>query len=391
MDGPFSSPLTPEELTRRRETRREDLRGHYFRDTTAILHSYPFRRLKHKTQVFYAPNNDHICTRIEHVMHVASIASAICRPLGLDGDLAWAIGLGHDLGHTPFGHLGEKILDSLWKEGPPLKPPRFYHELYSLRVVDNLCAYGRGLNLCYAVRDGIVTHCGEKFEKHILPDCAIKNLEDLDNRRAYPATWEGAVVRMSDKIAYLGRDLEDAVGLGLIDRSQIPAEAAEVLGTTNGEIINNLVLDLIAHSQANRCIGFSDPVYRVFLQLKDFNYRRIYAHPSLNQYNDYFKRILYTLYGYLLDLIEAKNFDGEKYQGEKNFLALRFGDYVKKMENFYVSSEAPLRLIVLDYLAGMTDNYALDCIREIMLPGTFERQFGRIIIPTNNPAAGRLE
>ena len=127
----FSSPLGEEELKRRRDERKEDLRGHYFRDTTAILHSYPFRRLKHKTQVFFAPRNDHICTRIEHVMHVATVATTICRALSLDSDLAWAIGLGHDLGHTPFGHLGEKIISKLINE-----KGGFRHEIYSLRVVE---------------------------------------------------------------------------------------------------------------------------------------------------------------------------------------------------------------------------------------------------------------
>jgi dGTPase len=186
---------------------------------------------------------------------------------------------------------------------------------------------------------------------------------------------------MSDKIAYLGRDLEDAVGLGLIAREEIPPQTAKTLGTTNAEIINNLVLDLIACSQKENKIGFSEDVYPVFLELKDFNYHRIYSHPQLNQYNDYFKRILCTLYDYLLSLFCTKGFDPEKYRPEKNFLARRFGDYLKKMESFYTQSQAPGKLIVLDYLAGMTDNYALDCIREIMLPGTFLSQFDKIIMP----------
>ncbi|MCK5198720.1 MAG: HD domain-containing protein, partial [Spirochaetales bacterium] len=165
----FINKLNPEDLFKRRNHREDDFRGSYFRDTTAIIHSYPFRRLKHKTQVFFSPKNDHICTRIEHVMHVASIASAICKGLDLDSDLAWAIGLGHDLGHTPFGHAGEKIIDGIRK-----KSGGFIHELYSLRVVDYLIQYGKGLNLTYAVRDGIVSHCGEKFEQSIYPDFSIK-------------------------------------------------------------------------------------------------------------------------------------------------------------------------------------------------------------------------
>ncbi len=140
-------------LEKRKRERQEDIRGSYFRDTTAIIHSSAFRRLKHKTQVFYAPSNDHICTRMEHVLHVASIASTICRPLGLDSELAWAIGMGHDLGHTPFGHTGEKIISEFCLERGLLP---FEHEVNSLRVVDFLVNSGKGLNLTYAVRDGIV-------------------------------------------------------------------------------------------------------------------------------------------------------------------------------------------------------------------------------------------
>ena len=145
-------------LRGRQRPRREDGRGPYYRDTTAIIHSSPFRRLKHKTQVFFAPSNDHICTRMEHVLHVASIASSICRTLGLDTEMAWAIGMGHDLGHTPFGHVGERIISRMAEERGLGK---FEHEVNSLRVVDFLANGGNGLNLTYAVRDGIVCHNGE--------------------------------------------------------------------------------------------------------------------------------------------------------------------------------------------------------------------------------------
>ena len=150
-------------LKSRKRRRDEDVRGPYYRDTTAIIHSSPFRRLKHKTQVFFAPSNDHICTRMEHVLHVASIASAICRPLGLDSELAWAIGMGHDLGHTPFGHVGERIISKMSEERGLGK---FEHEVNSLRVVDFLADNGKGLNLTYAVRDGIVCHNGESLTGH---------------------------------------------------------------------------------------------------------------------------------------------------------------------------------------------------------------------------------
>ncbi|HDQ14725.1 MAG TPA: HD domain-containing protein, partial [Sediminispirochaeta sp.] len=219
----FVNQLPKEVLLQRRYPRQGDERGDYFRDTTAIIHSYPFRRLKHKTQVFFSPKNDHICTRIEHVMHVASVAAAICRGLDLDADLAWAIGLGHDLGHTPFGHVGEEIMNDLKRDFGG-----FIHELYSLRVVDHLVNYGRGMNLTYAVRDGIVNHCGEKFEQFIRPDFQEKDLGAIEARDRYPSTWEGTVVRVSDKIAYLGRDLEDAQQLKIIEKADIPEEVARI-------------------------------------------------------------------------------------------------------------------------------------------------------------------
>ncbi|MDA3832250.1 MAG: HD domain-containing protein, partial [Spirochaetales bacterium] len=169
--------LTEQELTKRDNAKEIDVRGAYFRDTTAIIHSYPYRRLKHKTQVFFAPSNDHICTRIEHVLHVATVAAAICKGLELDSELAWAIGMGHDLGHAPFGHVGETVMNELMQNSGGFK-----HELYSLRVVDHLAYYGRGLNLTYAVRDGIISHCGEVFEQTIVPDFCIKDLASIDDR-----------------------------------------------------------------------------------------------------------------------------------------------------------------------------------------------------------------
>ena len=150
--------IAPEILTGRMHPREEDERGYYFRDITAIIHSYPYRRLKNKTQVFFSPKNDHICTRIEHVMHVATISVTICKALSLESDLAWAISLAHDLGHTPFGHTGEHIISSMLSERGG-----FRHEAYSLRVVDNLVTYGMGLTLPYGVRDGNINHCGEVF------------------------------------------------------------------------------------------------------------------------------------------------------------------------------------------------------------------------------------
>ncbi len=368
----FRNPLEDHQLKARvrpREEDQRDLRGAYFRDTTAIVHSSPFRRMKHKTQVFFAPKNDHVCTRIEHVMHVATIAATICRSLGLDPDLAWAIGLGHDLGHTPFGHLGEKILAKLkGLDG-------FRHEIYSLRVVDHLSNHGRGLNLSYAVRDGIINHCGEKFEQSIEPDLQIKDLSSIKTRDHYPSTWEGAVVRMSDKIAYLGRDLEDAIRLRIVDVDDIPRLGRDRLGTTNSQIIDTLVHNVIEVSMRSGRLGFSDEIYEAFLEMKEFNYQHIYASKELAAYHSAFERVLTTLYTYLSDLFNSFEFDAEAYRDERNSLAVRFGEYAVDMRRFYEEVDGSLGDVVFDYIAGMTDDYAIDSVKEIMVPTEFQSQF----------------
>ncbi len=371
----FVNELSDEQLLKRRSPRKEDARGQYFRDTTAIIHSYPFRRLKHKTQVFFSPKNDHICTRIEHVLHVASVAAAICRGLDLDADLAWAIGLGHDLGHTPFGHVGEKIIDEL-----KASQGGFIHEIYSLRVVDWLANYGRGMNLTYAVRDGIVNHCGEKFEQFITPDFTEKDLSVIAARDRYPSTWEGTVVRMADKIAYLGRDLEDAVQLKVIESDDIPEEVGKVLGTTNSGIINTLVTDVISTSRAKGAIGFSDTVFQAMRTLKEFNYKRIYLNPLLSNYHRYFERILSTIHTYLVEIFDMYEFDQEKYRQEQNLVAVRYGDYTRKMKDFYQQHDGGFSEMPFDYLAGMTDDYALECASEIMIPVKMEHEFDSFLL-----------
>ena len=374
----FVNPIDFDKLIERRNKRDSDIRGAYFRDTTAIIHSNPFRRLKHKTQVFFAPENDHICTRIEHSLHVATISATICKALNIDSDLAWAIGLGHDLGHTPFGHVGEKILDSILKE-----QGGFNHEAYSLRVVDLLINQGKGLNLTYAVKDGILSHCGEKFEQFIQPDFNIVELsEDIRNTK-YPCTWEGTVVRMSDKIAYMGRDLEDALSLGVVTHEDVPQKIFDVFGKNNGEIINTLVNNLISTSLHAGKIGFSDDIYEMILVLVDFNYANIYKSPILSNYHRYFERILRTLYNYLEDSFSQFEFDKEKYMKENNILAIRFYDYIKKMKKYYENIEGSFNNVIKDYIAGMTDVYALKCISEIMVPKKFESQFHDLFFNKN--------
>lgn len=200
--------------------RHDEIRSPFARDYTRVLHSMAYRRLKHKTQVFFNIGNDHICTRMEHVSHVESVSSTIAKVLGLNAELTKAIAIGHDLGHAPFGHQGETVLDRLSQEH---LHKRFWHEQNSLRFVDDLellddnYMSSRNLDLTYAVRDGIIAHCGEVDQNGIFPRDISIPLEQFDSPGKYQAvTWEGCVVKLADKIAYVGRDIEDADNLGLL-------------------------------------------------------------------------------------------------------------------------------------------------------------------------------
>lgn len=359
----FENGLSNEVLTSRVfERSGGDVRSPFYRDSTAILHSSPFRRLKHKTQVFFAPSNDHICTRMEHVLHVASIASAICRPLKLNDELAWAIGLGHDLGHTPFGHIGERILSRLMQDKGL---PPFEHEINSLRVVDFISC----LNLTYAVRDGIISHCGESFLRTLTPEFKVKDFSTITTKNSImPATWEGCVVRLSDQIAYMGRDFEDACRLGVIKASELPQECVKVLGRSNGTIINTLVEDIIDNSMKEGVIGFSQSVFEAVCLMKEFNYTHIYRSPMLDGYTKYFKRLIELIYGYLTDLFETAGTEAEPYAEEGNMLAAGFYKYVKENSARYIEHDGNFDRLVFDYIAGMSDNFCIDCGNEILRP-----------------------
>ena len=365
-ERPFVNEMDPRDLVRRQYPRSTDVRGEYYRDTTAIIHSSPFRRLKHKTQVFFAPSNDHICTRMEHVLHVASIATAICRGLGLDTELAWAIGMGHDLGHTPFGHVGERIISNLMQDHGL---GGFEHELNSLRIVDFLANHGKGLNLTFAVRDGIASHNGEVFQRVVHPVFQMKDLSALKSRsESVCATWEAAVVRFSDQIAYLGRDFEDACRLSIIEADAIPESVVIRLGRTNASMIDTLVNDVIESSSPEEGICFSEPIFDSVLTMKDFNYKHIYLSPMLGGYSRYFTRLLTLIVDYLSSLIDAYGFDAALYQQEKNMLAGGFGIHVHEMRDAYLAHDKDTQMMVFDYIAGMSDNFCLDCANEILKP-----------------------
>jgi dGTPase len=358
--------IADEKLRERKVPRIADIRGDFFRDQTAIIHSMPFRRLKHKTQVFFSPKNDHICTRIEHVQHVATIAATICKGLSksgweLDSELAYAIGLGHDLGHAPFGHAGETALTKCIGK-------QFMHELNSYRVTNTLANDGKGLNLTFAVNDGIICHNGELFEKSIEPDNQVHDLDKIINRKNVPNTWEGCIVRFSDKIAYLGRDIEDAIVAKIIDKEDVPERLRHELGNNNGEIINNLILDLIEASSIQGKISFSEEKYQLMNELKTFNYEKIYKHEKLANYIVFVDRMIITIYEHLKRLFCMYGFDFHGYEKEKLEISNSFGHYLSKMKDIYIDDRNVPNQILSDYISGMTDSYAIDAMKQLSIP-----------------------
>lgn len=367
----IKNPFSDEIYLKRTHAHTPDLRDEYFRDQTKIIHSLPFRRLKHKAQVFFAPKNDHICTRIEHVLHVATIAATICRGLNKSGnwelseDMAYAIGLGHDIGHAPFGHEGERAIDAC------LKPSgkRFLHELNSYRVVEHLANYGEGLNLTFAVKDGIICHCGEDFANNKLRPAKVPNdLEKITGRTQMPSTYEGCIVRLADKIAYFGRDIEDAIKADLITKEDIPQDVRKEIGTSNGEIINTLTLDLIDNSKDKDYIGFSNDKFQLISQLRDFNYSRIYCSPVMLKRKEMISKCVRNVFDYFRELFTLHGFNYEDYQKEFTQAARGFGNYIKSMRNFYREDPAKIDTIIADYISGMTDLFALGIMQEVLLP-----------------------
>jgi len=365
------NPLPDEVYLRRSKPAVPDIRAEYFRDQTKIIHCYAFRRLKHKAQVFYAPDNDHICTRMEHVLHVATIAATVCRGLNLSGqdwaldtELAYAIGLGHDLGHAPFGHEGEKELAA--KLGTP---KAFMHELNSYRVVEHLANHGQGLNLTYAVKDGIICHNGEDFAQNGLrPSAAPNDLENIRARDYMPCTYEGCIVRMADRVAYLGRDVEDAVTAGFITKADLPRRIIEGLGDSNAEILGTLVADMVAHSAKRETVGFSPGKLALVMEMGKFNYERIYYNPRLVKYRRHIRTVIVTLFDYFTELFKENGTDFKAYAAMDLEVDRNFGHYVEQLRSIYETEGFPARAIVTDYIAGMTDGFALDCMRQVCLP-----------------------
>ncbi len=322
-EAQFLSPraqLSAKSKGRERLEEESDIRVCFQRDRDRIIHSKAFRRLKHKTQVFLSPEGDHYRTRLTHTLEVSQVARTISRALSLNEDLTEAISLGHDLGHSPFGHTGEDA----WE--PPYTPTKFEHNEQSVRVVQVLERNGEGLNLTREVVDGIRCHVEERM----------------------PATLEGRVVRLADRIAYINHDIEDALMAGIIQDSDLPADLIEVLGKAGRSRINNLVVDLIENSRETDDIRMSDKMFQTMEAMKEFLFVNVYVGSKAKTEEAKAAGILRSMYAYYLEN-----------PGE-----------LPEEQGAAVGSDLPTRAI--DYLAGMTDRFALKEYARLFMPGVWE-------------------
>ena len=333
---------------------KDDFRTPFFRDIDRIIYSLAFVRYSDKTQVFSFKENDHLTKRMIHIQYVAKIARTIGRALGLNEDLIEAASLGHDLGHTPFGHVGEAILNEISLEN---NEGYFNHNVHSVRLLMYIENYGKGLNITLQTLDAIMCHNGEfvsqmyevkkKSKEEFLSEYESCYKDKSAIKKLRPMTLEGAVVRISDLIAYLGRDIEDAKRMGLIDFSDIPLSIKENLGTSNREIVNTIVMDIINNSIGKDYIKLSDNVFKSIVELKKFNYENIYYKAYTNEEKDKLKLMLNTLFNKYMKDLENNNTDSNII---KSFLA--------NMSDEYKNNNSNAR-IVIDYIAGMTDDYTL--------------------------------
>src|SRR5687767_11477177 len=313
------SPLAARSYPARRAVPEEDspMRTPFQRDRDRIVHSKAFRRLKHKTQVFISPEGDHYRTRLTHTLETCMIARTVARALGLNEDLTEAVALGHDLGHPPFGHIGENVLDACMRER---WGTGFRHNEHSLRVVERLERDGQGLNLTEQVRDGILHHTGP----------------------GKPATLEGRIVRLVDRIAYINHDIDDSVRAGVLDPAELPQAEIAVLGPTGSRRIDTLVLDLVERSSQAGDIAQSDEVGGAMLRLRKFMFQRVYLAPDAQRELPRVERMLRAL----------------------------FAHYAEHPPPSQVADATPAQRVV-DYLAGMTDRFAVRAFSELSVPQGF--------------------
>lgn len=372
--------------------RKNEIRTEFERDYTRIIHSNAYRRLKHKTQVFFSPKNDHICTRIEHVNYVESISTNIAKYLGLNVELTRAIAVGHDLGHAPFGHKGEKELSNLAKKEIGQS---FWHEQNGVHFVDNIELLEdqeqnkQNLNLTYAVRDGIISHCGEIDENGVKPRQQSIELNTYTKPNEYaPYTWEACVVKIADKISYIFRDIEDAIRLKIIDEKN-RQELTEILRKHGKEVINNTIIihelsnDLCQNSTLQEGLSFSKESFELLNAIKQFNYKNIYLNRKVEPADRYFNLVISEIYQTLKEVYQGENTKQELQKLAIYYptLANEFLDWItnywdltnredSKLKNKVIyavsQDEKAYQKAILDYISGMTDNYAIKRYEEII-------------------------
>lgn len=345
---------------RRKQKYIEDIRAKYSRDADRIAHTHAYSRYIDKTQVFFLVDNDHITHRVIHVQLVSKIARTIGRALKLNEDLIEAISLGHDIGHVPYGHLGESVLSELCEK---CKLGRFLHNVQGVQFLDKI----EDCDLTLQVLDGILCHNGEVHNQSLEPNGDKdwgnfdQEIEDIKKgKKDYvPMTMEGCVVRFADTIAYLGRDIQDAIEIGLINSdSEVPERCRENIGTKNDEIINSLIIDLVENSYGQNHISYSKEISESVKEYKEFNYEYIYHNENLLSQKEKIETMYKILYKKFLDDLRCEDKTSKIYQ---HFINL---DWISKD---YFENSSPAKQ-VRDYIAGMTDRYFETMFKEIMFP-----------------------
>lgn len=343
----------------RMNVEKEDIRPPYFHDIDRIIHSLSYTRYLDKTQVFTKSDNDHISKRITHVQLVSKIARTIGRALNLNEDLIEAIALGHDIGHTPLGHAGEAILNEI-----SLRELNQYfsHNIQSVRHLNYVENNGKGLNLCIQVLDGIMCHNGEILDSTYIPEkkdkeLFLKQYEDsyidlAKSNKNHPMTLEGCVVRISDVIGYIGRDIEDAIMIGRLKREDIPKDIIDVLGSTNKEIVNTIILDIINNSMDKPYIKMSDSVFNALFSLKKYNYEHIYKYSLTDEQLEYYKVGMNKIFDRYLNDIMNNNHD-----------SIIFKIFLDTQSKNYLNNTSDKRKVI-DFIAGMTDDLFINEIEK---------------------------
>ena len=367
---------------------KNNMRTDFDRDYTRTINCNAYRRLKHKTQVFFAPKNDHICTRIEHVNLVESISHTISNYLGLNSDLTKAIAVAHDIGHSPFGHQGEKILSTIsereYKE-------KFWHAKNGVHFVDDLellkdyNGIKRNLDLTYAVRDGIISHSGEPDRNGVKPRDEFIDLKNFNKSGQYnPYTWEGCVVKLADNISYLGRDIEDAIQMNLLTEKEFERfdKVIENIRLTNSNIINYFIVDLCENSSVEEGLKFSKDAQETIYRIRSFNNEKIYRHDKIKPTIRYFTVLINELFYALRNEYDGKTTIKNLHKLGRYYPTLA-SEFAGWLSNYAITTDRnsnnydnkivydlekieDYNRAIVDYMSGMTDLYIVQIYNELI-------------------------